>query len=115
MKIAFFTVTSICKKTVRDIEITYMNSYYKNEYGLSDDTKISPTTKPLPLIWETNNMKNREKLDFPHSSKNTVLWCFSDQQFSAAKLLVHMLRRQIGTNFVIDNIYNDFIACPRWT
>ena len=52
----------------------------------------APNMTPSP-IWEVENMKKREKLNFPLSNGKTVQLSSSDQQLLAAKLFAHMSGR----------------------
>ena len=70
-----------------------MDSYWESEYGLSNDTKISPPTWPLPPIWGSKTWKKRENWVLPLSNDKTLLWSFFDRKLPAAKLFAHMSGR----------------------
>jgi len=98
-------IMAICKKIVLHIKITSMNKYI---YGLSKDTKISLPTRPSSphFIWQVENMKGSQKDGFSiFINDKTLLLSFSDQQLPAAKLFVHMFRRQQWKVFEIDAFY----------
>jgi len=64
---------SICEKTVLEIEITSINSYYKSGYGLFKDARVSPQLDPSPHLGVRNkHEKNRENLNFPPSNYTTL-------------------------------------------
>jgi len=61
-------------------------SIRKSGMGLSNDTKMSPSTSPNPSFGGRNLKQNSKKSDFGLSHDETLLHSCSDQQLPLAKL-----------------------------